>query len=115
MKKVNFIFSVFFIAVLCMGKVNAQIMPTVSKVALLEQDKATLNQHLSEYTSFTMDKRALIDSLQKNGRCRFQIHVDEQRNWTMVAHKSSVRFWDFHFDTSTALSNHTSTSLSNRK
>ena len=93
--KAKFIFSVFFIAVLCMGKMNAQIIPTITKIALLEQDRATLNQHISEYTTFTIDKRALIDSLYKNGRCQFQIHVDEQRNWTLDLQFNDMRSPDY--------------------
>ena len=95
MRKVNFIFSVFFIAVLCLGKINAQIMPTITKVALLEQDKATINQRLSEYTTFTMDKRALIDSLQKYGRYQFQIRIDERQDWTLDLQFNDMRASDY--------------------
>ena len=95
MRKVNFIFSVFFIAVLCLGKINAQIMPTITKVALLEQDKATINQRLSEYTTFTMDKRALIDSLQKYGRYQFQIRIDERQDWTLDLQFNDMRAPDY--------------------
>jgi hypothetical protein len=63
--KAKSIFLVFFITVLHAGKMNAQIMPTITKVALQEQDRATLSQHVSEYAVFTIDKRALIDSLSK--------------------------------------------------
>ena len=95
MKKVNFVFSVFFIAILCMGKINAQIMPTITKVALLEQDKATINQRLSEYTTFTMDRRALMDSLNKYGKYQFQIRVDERQDWTLDLQLNDMRAPDY--------------------
>ena len=95
MKKVNFVFSVFFIAILCMGKINAQIMPTITKVALLEQDKATINQRLSEYTTFTMDRRALMDSLNKYGKYQFQIRVDERQDWTLDLQFNDMRAPDY--------------------
>jgi len=95
MKKVIFIFSVFFIAVLCMGKINAQIMPTITKVALLEHDKVTINQRINEYTTFTMDKRALVDSLQKYGRCQFQFRIDERLDWILDLQFNDMRAPDY--------------------
>ena len=93
--KAKFIFSVIVIAALCGGKANAQIMPAIKKVTLLEQDKAALNQHLNEYAAFTIDKGALIDSLYKNGSCRFQIRIDEQRNWTLDLQFNEMRAPDY--------------------
>jgi hypothetical protein len=74
-----------------MGKINAQIAPTITKVALSEQDDAIINQHISKYTTFTIDKRALIDSLYKNGKCQFQINIDKQQNWIL-----DIQFNDMH-------------------
>ena len=93
--KAKYIFLVVVIAVLCMGKANARIMPAIQKTELLKKDKSALNEHLSEYVTFTMDKRALIDSLHKNGRCQFQIHIDEQRNWTFDLQLNDMRAPDY--------------------
>ena len=95
MKKAKFIFSVIVIAALCVGKANAQIKPAIRTVTLMEQDKAALNQYLNEYTAFTIDKRALIDSLYKNGRCQFQIRIDEQRDWTIDLQFNEMRAPDY--------------------
>ena len=95
MRKVNFMFSVFFIAILCLGKINAQIISTITKSALLDQDKTTINQCLLEYTTFTMDKRALVDSLQKYGRYQFKIRIDERQDWTLDLQFNDMRAPDY--------------------
>ncbi len=92
--KTKFIFSVF-IVVLYMGKMDAQIMPAIKKTALLEQEKAILNQHINEYTTFTIDKKTLLDSLYKNGNCQFQMYIDEKLNWTLDLQINDMRAPDY--------------------
>ena len=93
--KAKFIFSIFVVLILSVGKMNAQIMPAVTSVALSEQDRTTLSQYLSEYTTFTMDKRALVENLHNNGRAQFQIRIDEKRDWTFDLRLNDMRSYDF--------------------
>jgi len=89
--KVRIIFSVIVITILSMGKANSQIVPAIQKSVLQNNDKDTFNQYLKAYTVFTMDKRELIDSLYKNGRCQFQIHIDTQQNWIIDLEFNDIR------------------------
>ncbi len=89
--KTKIIFPIFIIMLACIGQMHAQIVPSIKKVALLEQDQAVLKQHVSKYTTFTIDKRALIDSLYKKGRCQFQIQLDEQLNWNFDLQPNDMR------------------------
>jgi len=88
--KLKYIF-LAFIAVLYAWNANAQIEPRITKVALSEQDRAIVSQHLSEYTAFTIDKKALVDSLYNNGKCKFQLHIDERHNWTINLQFNDMR------------------------
>lgn len=89
------ILSLLTITVLCLGKVSAQIEPTIKKVTLSEQEKVSINQYISEYTTFTMEKKILLDSLFKNGRSRFQLYIDEQRTWTLDLQINDMRAHDY--------------------
>jgi len=93
--KTKIFFLIIVIAVLSFGTVNSQITPSVTRASLLESDRAVLNEHLSEYATFTIDKRELIDSLYTIGKCRFQIHIDEQRNWIFDLEFNDMRAPDF--------------------
>jgi hypothetical protein len=78
-----------------MGRVNSQVVPSIQKTVLQNSDKDTFNQYLKEYTVFTMNKRELIDSLYKNGRCQFQIHIDERQSWMFDLEFNDMRSPEF--------------------
>jgi hypothetical protein len=92
--KAKYIFSIFII-ISCIGYVNSQIIPPIKKVTLQEKDKTILNQHLSKYTVFTLDKKVLVDSLYKNGACKFQISIDEELDWTLDLQFNDMRSMDY--------------------
>ena len=85
------IFSVCIIVFLCLGHINAQIKPTIKKVALSEQDRSLINKQISEYTTFTLDNKKMLENLTKDGRCNFQIYIDEKLNWTFDLKLNDMR------------------------
>jgi len=93
--KAKFIFPIFIVAILFVGKTNAQIIPAVTRTVLSEQDKSTINQHLNEYITFTIDKKTLVESLYNNGRVQFQIRIDEKRDWLLDLQPNDMRAPDF--------------------
>ena len=54
------ILSLIVMVALCTGIAYSQVASTVRKVTISEKDKAILNEHIREYSTFTMDKRELI-------------------------------------------------------
>ena len=78
-----------------MGTANSQITPTVRRATLSEKDKTILDQHISEYVVFTMDKRELIDSLYTKGSCKFRIRIDEKRDWEINLQFNDMRAPDY--------------------
>ena len=65
--KVKVFFSAVFVAVFYWGAANGQITPTTQRISLSSSDKAILDQHISHYTAFTIDKKELTDYLKGNG------------------------------------------------
>ena len=93
--KTKFIFSVFVIVSLCIGKVCSQIVPSTQKAVLIEKDKAILEQHLSEYATFTMDKREIINTFRTNGTGQFRLRIDERLDWTIDLQLNDMRAPDY--------------------
>ena len=83
------------IGILFIGNVNSQIIPSVTRVSLQKKDRDILDQHLREYAVFRIDKRELINNLYTNGRCKFQIYIDEGRNWIFDLVTNDMRASDF--------------------
>ena len=93
--KTKYIFSVIVIALLCVGKVNSQIASSIQKTTLTTKDNAVLEQHLSEFTAFTMDKREIANTLRINGAGQFRLRIDEQMDWTIDLQLNDMRAPDF--------------------
>lgn len=93
--KAKYIFPVIMMIVLCVGKANSQIMPAIQKTVLLEKDKFTLNQHLSEYAAFTVDKKEIINKLNSNGTSQFRLRINEQMDWTIDLQLNDMRAPDY--------------------
>jgi len=78
------IFFIIITTALFMGKISSQIItPSVTRVLLSENDRAIFNEHLSEYTVFTINKIELINYLYTNKTGKFQIYINENLNWTI--------------------------------
>ncbi len=70
MKKVKFIFSVFFITVLCMGKMNAQIAPAIQKI--------TSNQVINTgNTIYKAKEIELNNDFEVKSGAEFEIIIDD--------------------------------------
>jgi len=81
--KVKVIFSAVIIAVLCIGAANAQITTSVQRASLTDRDRAIVDQRVSRYTAFTMDKRELTDYFRsRGGEGQFRLRIDETLDWT---------------------------------
>lgn len=70
--KTKIIFTVVIAVVLSMAMAQAQITPSTSIVSMGERDKAVLDKRISKYTTFTIDKKQLTDSLYSNGGGQFR-------------------------------------------
>lgn len=90
MKK-NVLFSSIIVAVLCIGIANAQITPPIQRVSLTESDNAILNQRISKYTAFTIDKKELTERLYAKGTCQFRLCIDESQDWTIELKLNDMR------------------------
>jgi len=93
--RAKFIFLVFLVTIMSMVTTNSQISLPVTRTFLSERDRTILNQHISEYTVFTIDKRELIDILYTNGTCQFRICIDEKLGWTIDLEFNDMRAEDF--------------------
>ncbi|MDR2914418.1 MAG: zinc-dependent metalloprotease [Tannerella sp.] len=94
--KNNNIFLIVIIAFLCLGTANSQIVPSVNnKVAFSGNDKAVLDQRLSNYTVFTIDKREIISKLYNEGKGQFRICIDKQLDWTIELEFNDMRMPDY--------------------
>ena len=75
--KVKAIFAAI-IAVALLGTANAQITPLTQRTSLTGNDKVILDQRISKYTAFTIDKKELADYFYGNeGAGQFRLRVDE--------------------------------------
>ena len=93
--KAKIIYSAIVIVVFGLGKVNSQIVPSIQKSVLSQQEKDSVNLRLNEYTVFTMDKRKVIDSLYKNGRGQIQISIDDSLDWILNLQFNDMRAANF--------------------
>ena len=93
--KSKLLLSVIAITVLNMEITISQITPSVTRVSLLEKDRAILDQHISEYAVFKIDKRELIDSLYTKGSCIFRLLIDEKRDWVLEMQFNDMRAPDY--------------------
>ena len=82
-------------ALLHVSKINSQIVSAAQSIMLSKQDRAILDECLSEYTVFTIDKSEIIENLNTTGYTLFQLHVDEERDWTIYLEPNDMRAPDF--------------------
>jgi hypothetical protein len=58
-------------------------------------DKAILKEQLSDYVTFKIDKRELIEMLYTYGKCQFQLLIEKQLDWTLDLEFNDMRSPDF--------------------
>jgi hypothetical protein len=93
--KVKYIFSIAIMFALCTESINAQFVVPIQKAELTRNSSSVLNQHLSAYTIFTMEKSELINNLFTDSRAVFQICIDENLDWTFDLQLNDMRSPDF--------------------
>ena len=94
--KVKLIFSAVILAVLCMGTANAQITPSTQSASLTGTDKAILDQRISKYTAFTIDKKEMTDYLYGSGGVgQIRLKVNEKLDWTIDLELNDMREPDY--------------------
>jgi hypothetical protein len=93
--KVKSIFLTIIVIILCVGKIYSQIVPIIQKTTLSNNDKAIIDQRLTEYTSFTMDKGELINTLHREKAGQFKLLIDENLKWTISLELNDMRAPDY--------------------
>jgi len=72
------------LAFLCIGTVNAQLTSSTQKASLTDRDRAIVDQRVSRYTAFTIDKKELTEYFHsRNGSGQFRLRIDENLDWTI--------------------------------
>ena len=94
MNKKNF-FLLIALSILSIGAVSAQIMPSIKRASISEKDKAILDEHLSRYEIFTIDKEEIVENLISNGYCQFQIRINEEMGWSIELEFNDMRAPEF--------------------
>jgi len=94
--RLKFVFSTIIIAAfLCFGNVYAQLIPSIQRTSLSENDKTILDQSVSKYTTFTIDKEELVKNLYKNGKGQYRLRINEELDWTLNLEFNDMRSLDF--------------------
>jgi len=94
--RAKLLFSVIIAAIgLNLGTVFSQIAPTISRTSLSGRDRVVLDQYISEYEVFTVDKRVLLDSLYTHGRGTFRLNIDTRYDWTITLELNDMRSPNF--------------------
>ena len=94
--KTKVIFLAIFVAILCIGMANGQVTPSTQRASLTENDRAILDQHISKYTAFTIDKKELADNLYgSGGKGQVRLMVDENLDWTIDLELNDMRAPDY--------------------
>ena len=94
--KNKILISIVIVTVLSLETINAQVIPSIRKASLTENDQTILDQHISKYATFTIDKKDLIDNLYGNGGTgQFRLRIDEQLDWTIDLEFNDMRAPDF--------------------
>ena len=94
MKLKQILFAIIM-SLLCVGIANSQIIPRTQKLSLTENDKEILDQHISKYTVFTMDKQELITNLYANSKTKFRLQIDEELDWVLNLELNDMRSPDY--------------------
>ena len=81
--KNNFLISAFILAFLSIGTANAQLTSSTQRASLAYSDRTIVDQRVSRYTAFTIDKGELTDYLRsRGGEGQFRLRIDETLDWT---------------------------------
>ena len=71
---------------------NSQVVPSIKSATLINDDKAVIDQHLSKYNAFTIDKDELTDKLYSNkGAGEFRLRINEELDWTISLEFNDMR------------------------
>ena len=82
--------------VMSTGLVNAQITPYIEKVSITGIDKTILDQHISKYTAFIIDKQELTENIHANGGVsKVRLRIDENLDWTIDFELNDMRAPDY--------------------
>ena len=87
--KLKFIFSAIIMSLLCVGTANSQIITRTQKMSLAKNDKKILDQNISKYTAFTIDKQELASSIGARGQIK--LRIDEELDWTLNLELNDMR------------------------
>ena len=68
--------------------------PRIQSVSLTENDRVILDQHLSKYTAFTMDKKELASYFQ-GGTGSVRLQIDKNLDWTIYLELNDMRTFDY--------------------
>jgi len=75
-----------------MGTVMSQITPAVRSAVLTESERTLVDQRLSRYSTFTMDKTELVETLNSRERSgQVRIRVNENLDWTIDLELNDLR------------------------
>jgi len=78
--------------VLGTGTLKSQVTPVVRSVSLNEIDRALIDQRLSKYSAFTIDKKELVNQLYAyEGTSQFQLRINENLTWTIDLELNDMR------------------------
>ncbi|MFV0392350.1 MAG: M12 family metallo-peptidase [Paludibacteraceae bacterium] len=83
------------IMVVACGVLNAQVKLSVSQKKLSNSEINLLNKHFKKYKTITIDKKEVLDSLKNYGKCRFQLTIDKENDWSVNLRLNDMRTLDF--------------------
>ena len=90
--RTKFILTLIITTVLSMGTVMSQITPAVRSAVLTESERTLVDQRLSRYSTFTMDKTELVETLNSRERSgQVRIRVNENLDWTIDLELNDLR------------------------
>ena len=77
------------------GILNAQVKPSISQKNLSVSEKNLLDKHFKRYKTFSIDKKEILDSLKNRGKCRVQLTIDKENDWSINLRINDMRASDF--------------------
>lgn len=89
--KLKYVIVIVIVAFFCIESVYSQIIPAIQRVSLSENDKTVIDQYISEYATFTLDKEELITNLYSSGEIQFRLIIDEELDWIINLELNDMR------------------------
>jgi len=94
--KTKFILLTFILVFFYIGVLSAQITVSAQRASLMDSDRAVLDQRISRYTAFTIDKQQLTNYLNdRGGAGQFRLRINENMDWTIRLELNDLRTPDF--------------------